>query len=80
MAQHRQRRNSLILSVLLLTGCASHADDAKLQADMVILTQKMQALNTELIALKAKQAKEQQLKDQQSKAQQSKAQQLKVEQ
>ena len=66
MAQHRQRRNSLILSVLLLTGCASHADDAKLQADMVILTQKMQALNTELIALKAKQAKEQQLKDQQS--------------
>lgn len=70
MAQCRQRRNSLILSMLLLTGCASHADDAKLQADMVILTQKMQALNTELIALKARQAKEQQLKDQQSKAQQ----------
>ena len=69
MAQHR--RNSLILSMLLVTGCASHADDAKLQADMVILTQKMQALNTELIALKAKQAKEQQLKTQQLKAQQS---------
>ena len=72
MAQHRQRRNSLILSMLLLTGCASHSDDAKLQADMLILTQKMQALNTELIALKAKQAKELQLKDQQLKAQQSK--------
>ena len=71
MAQSRQRRNSLILSLLLLTGCASHADDAKLQADMVILTQKMQALNAELIALKAKQAKEQQLKDQQLKALQS---------
>ena len=71
MAQHRQLRNSLILSLLLLTGCASHADDAKLQADMVILTQKMQALNAELIALKAKQAKEQQLKTQQLKAQQS---------
>lgn len=71
MAQHRQLRNSLILSMLLLTGCASHADDAKLQADMVILTQKMQALNAELIALKAKQAKEQQLKTQQLKAQQS---------
>ena len=66
MAQCRPLRNSLILSLLLLTGCASHADDAKLQADMVILTQKMQALNAELIALKAKQAKEQQLKDQQS--------------
>ncbi len=71
MAQSRQRRNSLILGMLLLTGCASHADDAKLQADMVILTQKMQALNAELIALKAKQAKEQQLKDQQLKALQS---------
>nr|WP_321239793.1 hypothetical protein [uncultured Tolumonas sp.] len=69
MAECRQRRNNLILSLLLLTGCASHADDAKLQADMVILTQKMQALNTELIALKAKQAKEQQLSDQQTKAQ-----------
>jgi len=57
--------------MLLVTGCASHADDAKLKADMVILTQKMQALNTELIALKAKQAKEQQLKTQQLKAQQS---------
>nr|WP_321269239.1 hypothetical protein [uncultured Tolumonas sp.] len=75
MVQCRQRRNSLILSLLLLTGCASHADDAKLQADMVILTQKMQALNAELIALKAKQAKEQQLKDQSLKEQQ-----LKVEQ
>lgn len=76
MAQCRPLRNSLILSLLLLTGCASHADDAKLQADMVILTQKMQALNTELIALKAKQAKEQQLKAQQLKAQQSKEQQV----
>lgn len=71
MAKHRQRRNSLILSMLLLTGCSSHADDAKLQADMVILTQKMQTLNAELMALKAKQAKEQQLKTQQLKAQQS---------
>ena len=71
MAQCRPLRNNLIFSLLLLTGCASHADDAKLQADMVILTQKMQALNAELIALKAKQAKEQQLKDQQLKALQS---------
>ena len=69
MAQCRPLHNSLLLSLLLLTGCASHEDDAKLQADMVILTQKMQALNTELIALKAKQTKEQQLKDQQSKTQ-----------
>lgn len=61
--------SAAILSLLLVTGCASHADDAKLQADMVILTQKMQALNAELIALKAKQAKEQQLKDQQMKTQ-----------
>lgn len=69
MAQCRPLLNCLILSLLLLTGCASHADDAKLQADMVILTQKMQALNAELIALKVKQAKEQQLKDQQMKTQ-----------
>lgn len=61
--------SAAILSLLLVTGCASHADDAKLQADMVILTQKMQALNAELIALKVKQAKEQQLKDQQMKTQ-----------
>jgi outer membrane murein-binding lipoprotein Lpp len=67
MQKYLKRNNSAaIFSLLLVTGCASHADDAKLQADMVILTQKMQALNTELIALKAKQAKEQQLKDQQS--------------
>ena len=78
MAQRRPLRNSLILSLLLLTGCASHADDAKLQADMVILTQKMQALNTELIALKAKQAKEQQLKAQQLKEQQVNDQQMKT--
>ena len=78
MAQSRPRRNSLILSLLLLTGCASHADDAKLQADMVILTQKMKALNTELIALKAKQAKEQQLKAQQLKEQQVNDQQMKT--
>ena len=69
MAQCRPLLNCLILSLLLVTGCASHADDAKLQADMVILTQKMQALNAELIALKVKQAKEQQLKDQQMKTQ-----------
>ena len=72
MQKYLKRNNSAaIFSLLLVTGCASHADDAKLQADMVILTQKMQALNTELIALKAKQAKEQQLKDQQLKALQS---------
>jgi len=71
----KQINSAAIFSLLLVTGCASHADDAKLQADMVILTQKMQALNTELIALKTKQAKEQQLKDQQLKTQQ-----LKVEQ
>lgn len=70
MQKYLKRNNSAaIFSLLLVTGCASHADDAKLQADMVILTQKMQALNAELIALKVKQAKEQQLKDQQMKTQ-----------
>ena len=76
MQKYLKRINrAAIFSLLLVTGCASHSDDAKLQADMVILTQKMQALNTELIVLKARQAKEPQLKDQQLKAQQ-----LKVEQ
>jgi uncharacterized protein YcfL len=76
MQKYLKRINrAAIFSLLLVTGCASHSDDAKLQADMVILTQKMQALNAELIVLKARQAKEPQLKDQQLKAQQ-----LKVEQ
>ena len=76
MQKYLKRINrAAIFSLLLVTGCASHSDDAKLQADMVILTQKMQALNAELIVLKARQAKEPQLKDQQMKAQQ-----LKVEQ
>lgn len=76
MQKYLKRINrAAIFSLLLVTGCASHRDDAKLQADMVILTQKMQALNAELIVLKARQAKEPQLKDQQLKAQQ-----LKVEQ
>ena len=76
MQKYLKRINrAAIFSLLLVTGCASLSDDAKLQADMVILTQKMQALNAELIVLKARQAKEPQLKDQQLKAQQ-----LKVEQ
>lgn len=62
MQIYLKRFNSAaILSLLLVTGCASHSD-AKLEADMVVLTQKMQALNAELIALKAKQVKEQQAK------------------
>jgi outer membrane murein-binding lipoprotein Lpp len=61
MAKFRHQSRCFVLGMLLLTGCASHADDAKLQADMVILTQKMQALNTELIELKARQAKQQKL-------------------
>lgn len=66
MQKYLKRINrAAIFSLLLVTGCASHSDDAKLQADMVILTQKMQALNAELIVLKARQAKEPQLKDQQ---------------
>ena len=44
------------------TGCASQHDEAKLQSDMVILTQKMQVLTAELKALREKQQKEQQLK------------------
>ena len=76
MQKYLKRINrAAIFSLLLVTGCASHSDDAKLQADMVILTQKMQALNAELIVLKAREAKEPQLNDQQLKAQQ-----LKVEQ
>jgi len=73
MFQHRHLRNSMMFSLMLLTGCASHSNDAKLEADMVILTQKMQALNAELIVLKAKQTKEQQLKtEQQAKNKQGK--------
>lgn len=45
-----------------ITGCASQHDEAKLQSDMVILTQKMQVLTAELKALREKQQKEQQLK------------------
>lgn len=71
MQKYLKRINrAAIFSLLLVTGCASHSDDAKLQADMVILTQKMQALNAELIVLKARQIKEQQLKDQQLKVEQ----------
>lgn len=66
MQKYLKLNNSAaIFSLLLVTGCASHSDDAKLEADMVVLTQKMQALNAELITLKAKQAKEQQLKEEQ---------------
>jgi len=71
MQKYLKRINrAAIFSLLLVTGCASHSDDAKSQADMVILTQKMQALNAELIVLKARQIKEQQLKDQQLKVEQ----------
>lgn len=60
-------KSAVALSLMLITGCSSHNDETKLEADMVILTQKMQALNAELMALKAKQIKERQLKIQQSK-------------
>jgi outer membrane murein-binding lipoprotein Lpp len=60
MHKYIKQINSVVaLSLMLITGCATH-NDAKLETDMVILTQKMQALNAELITLKAKQAKEQQ--------------------
>ncbi len=52
----------LMATFFSATGCASQHDEAKLQSDMVILTQKMQVLTAELKALKEKQQKEQQFK------------------
>lgn len=52
----------LMATFFSATGCASQHDEAKLQSDMVILTQKMQVLTAELKALREKQQKEQQLK------------------
>lgn len=51
---------SVPLLSALMTGCASHANDDKLDTDVLLLTQKMNALTVELKALKAKQQQEQQ--------------------
>ncbi len=63
-------------AILLFTGCASSspADEARLNAEMVVLTQKIDALTVELKALKTKQAKEQLKTQQQMKAQKAKTQ------
>ncbi|MBB6055531.1 hypothetical protein [Tolumonas osonensis] len=66
MSYSKPTRYLVLLTVLFVaTGCASQSNEAKLQSDLVILTQKMQALTVELKVLKEKQLKEQQLKAQQ---------------
>lgn len=63
MSYSRCVRSIILMATFFsATGCASQHDEAKLQSDMVILTQKMQVLTAELKALKEKQQKEQQLK------------------
>ncbi|TXH65792.1 MAG: hypothetical protein E6Q86_00615 [Tolumonas sp.] len=63
MSYSRCVRSIILMATFFsATGCASQHDEAKLQSDMVILTQKMQVLTAELKALREKQQKEQQLK------------------
>ena len=63
MSYSRCVRSIILMATFFsATGCASQHDEAKLQSDMVILTQKMQVLTAELKALRDKQQKEQQLK------------------
>lgn len=66
MSYGKSARSIILLMVLFaMTGCASQRDETKLRTDMVILTQKIQALTVELKMLKEKQLQEQQLKAQQ---------------
>ncbi len=66
MSYNKFFRGMMVMAMLFAaTGCASQHDEAKLQSDMMILTQKMQALTAELKTLKEKQLKEKQLKAQQ---------------
>ncbi len=63
MSYSRCVRSIILMATFFsATGCASQHDEAKLQSDMVILTQKMQVLTAALKALREKQQKEQQLK------------------
>ena len=63
MSYSRCVRSIILMATFFsATGCASQHDEAKLQSDMVILTQRMQVLTAELKALREKQQKEQQLK------------------